>query len=140
MGVLAFSTTLSFGPFVDLAAAVFVAMGPESLEGAGRGSGMLSSDDSVGILLGTLRFVGPSSLSRSNMDMSDPVGGIEPESTASLPVAALPTLSVLLGDLLRGHGLGFRLAASVAAMKLGLFGSTLVCKGPPKPVPPSLVA
>ena len=71
-------------------------------------------------------------LAPSNMEINEPVGLIDPESTATSPpapptlLAALipPALSFLLGERGLGLGLAFRLAASVAAMKEGLFVST----------------
>lgn len=68
----------------------------------------------------------------SNMDISDPVGAIDPESTTSptlLPTLIAPTLTLLLGERAFGLGLTLRLAASVAAIKLGLFESTLPGEG-----------
>lgn len=61
---------------------------------------------------------------RSNIEMSEFVGGMGSESTASLVVVlTVPTLTLRLGVLVFGVGLTLRLAASVAAMKLGLLGS-----------------
>jgi hypothetical protein len=75
----------------------------------------------------------PSPRPPSNIDIKDPVGGIGSESTATsaeLTELIAPTLAFLLGagDAAAGFGglgLPLRLAASVAAMKLVLFGSTL---------------
>jgi len=59
------------------------------------------------------------------MEMSDPVGGIEPESTISPLLDEPPILVFLRGVRALGLGLALRLAASVAAMKLALLGSVL---------------
>jgi hypothetical protein len=61
----------------------------------------------------------------SNMEIKLPVGAMLSESTASaLPkTLAAPKLIFLLGVLARGLGLTLLLAAKVAAIKLGLFGS-----------------
>jgi hypothetical protein len=98
---------------------------PGSLTGARHVSGRLSSDVSVGILLGETLLTESPSLPRSNMDISDVVGAIDNESTASLPLAVLPMLPTRLGVLCIGLGLALLLAASVAAIKLGLLESTL---------------
>lgn len=74
---------------------------------------------------------------RSNMDISEPVGAMDPESTgASLPplsVLAAPALALRrkAGAAILGPGLTLRLAASVAAMKLGLLGSIALPPPPP---------
>lgn len=67
--------------------------------------------------------VDPGPFPPSNMDINDPVGAIDPESTTSPELAVLiaPTLTLLRGERALGLGLTLRLAASVAAMKLGLF-------------------
>jgi hypothetical protein len=73
------------------------------------------------------------------MEISEPVGAMDPESTTTgalasfppVPAPGGPSLSFLL-RLPRGLGLGLALllAASVAAMKLGLLGSTRLCVPP----------
>jgi hypothetical protein len=57
------------------------------------------------------------------MDINEVVGGMGSESTWSLNTLAVPTLVFRLGVLAFGLGLALRLAARVAAMKLGLLGS-----------------
>lgn len=77
----------------------------------------------AGALLGELRFTGSPARLCSNIEISDPVGAIGPESTIS-PLLGEPSILVLLrGVRALGLGLALRLAASVAAMKLALLGS-----------------
>lgn len=83
-----------------------------------------SSVDSVCVLLGDGLLTGSPLapvLTCSNIDIKLPVGAIDPESTTSPLLAELiaPTLS-RRGVLALGLGLALRLAANVAAMKLGL--------------------
>lgn len=68
---------------------------------------------------------------RSNIEIRDPVGGMLAASTGasscvaaafSLPIA--PMLPTLLGVWILGFGLALRLAANVAAMRLGFFASS----------------
>jgi hypothetical protein len=87
---------------------------------------------SIELLFGVIFLTGSpglraSPLPCSNMDISDPVGGIGSESTASVAVLMLValTLGFLRGVVgAGGCGLALRLAASVAAMKLGLLFPT----------------
>lgn len=116
---------------------------PGSLTGPCHVSGRPSSDDAVGTLFGVLLLTGSPSLPLSNIEIREFVGAMDNESTTSLPlVLAPPTLVLRRGVLFSGLGLALLLAASVAAMKLGLFGSTLACRKPALPVEvpaPSLV-
>lgn|SRR6478609_2496056 len=77
----------------------------------------------AGIRLGELRFTGSPARLCSNIEISDPVGAIGPESTISPLLDKPSTLVLLRGVLALGLGLALRLAASVAAMKLALLGS-----------------
>jgi hypothetical protein len=93
-----------------------------------RSSEMLSTcslDALTGVLLGVLRFTGSPVRLCSNIEISDPVGGIDPESTISPLLDEPPILVLLRGVRALGLGLALRLAASVAAMKLALLGSVL---------------
>ncbi len=96
---------------------------------------MTCSIDCFGDLsFGSSGFVSTSSDStsrlreRSNMVTREPVGGIGAESTASAAIKA-PIASILLdrrAAFIFGEGLTLRLAASVAAMRLGLFAPSFV--------------
>jgi hypothetical protein len=77
------------------------------------------------VLFGESRFTGSPVRLCSNIEMSDPVGGIDPESTISPLLDEPPILVLLRGVRALGLGLALRLAASVAAMKLALLGSAL---------------
>jgi hypothetical protein len=79
----------------------------------------------MGVLFGESRFTGSPVRLCSNMEISDPVGGIDPASTISPLLDEPPMLVLLRGVRALGLGLALRLAASVAAMKLALLGSAL---------------
>jgi hypothetical protein len=72
------------------------------------------------------------------LDISEVVGGIDKDSTASFPLAVLPPpmLATRLGVLCIGLGLALLLAARVAAIKLGLFTSIPACRWPLEPLIP----
>lgn len=103
-----------------------------SVVGGGSGTSAILSlelaGDLAGDLLGDARLTGSPALACSNIEMRDPIGASDPESTTSPPLDELvaPTLVLLRGVLTFGVGLAFLLAASVAAMKLALFGSAFV--------------
>jgi hypothetical protein len=141
-GARTLSSKLSSDAIAALFGTACVFAIPGSFTGACHVSGKLSSDDSVGFLLGDILFTGSPSLPRSNMDIREVVGGIDTESTAvslALVVLAPPTLPTRLGVLCIGLGLALLLAANVAAMKLGLLVSTRACSRPfPPTLPPCL--
>lgn len=87
--------------------------------------------DRMGDRLGEGLLTGSPVRPCSNMEMRDPVGAIDPESTTSpLDELAVPTLVFLRGVRALGLGLALLLAASVAAMKLALLGSALAGVNP----------
>lgn len=116
-----------FGLTFGLAGRTLTPEGFSSVAGSSA-SAMLSLDTAgvrMGDLLGDWRLMGSPALACSNMEMSDPVGAIDPESTTS----PRPDEAIFPGVLAFGVGLEFLLAASVAAMKLALLASTEWCGG-----------